>query len=52
MQQGRVRSELSYRARIFSMSNQQGFLDYLEQIGDAALKEVREHAHEFYGVEP
>jgi hypothetical protein len=51
LQQGRLRSELSYRAQIFSMSNQQDFLDYLKQLGDAASKEVQEFAHELYGVE-
>ena len=51
LQQGRLRSELSYKARIFSMSNQQDFLDYLKQLGDSAFKEVREFAHELYGVE-
>jgi hypothetical protein len=52
LQQGRLRSELSYKARIFSMSNQQDFLSYLKQLGEAASKEVRELAHELYGAEP
>jgi hypothetical protein len=51
LQQGRVRTELSYKARIFSMSHQQEFLDYLKGLGDSALKDVRELAHELYGVE-
>jgi hypothetical protein len=50
--QGRLRSELSYKARIFSMSNQQEFLDYLKGLRDSASKEVREFAHELYGAEP
>jgi hypothetical protein len=49
LQQGRLRSELNYKARIFSMSNQQEFLDYLKELGGAASKEVREFAHELYG---
>jgi hypothetical protein len=52
LQQGRLRSELSYKARIFSMSNQQEFLDYLKELGDSASKEVRVFAHELYGIEP
>jgi hypothetical protein len=52
LQQGRVPSELTYKARIFSMSNKQEFLDYLKGLGDAASQEVREFAHELYGAEP
>jgi hypothetical protein len=52
LQQGRLRSELNYKARIFSMRNQQEFLDYLNELGDSASKEVREFAHDLYGVEP
>jgi hypothetical protein len=51
LQQGRLRSELSYRARIFSMSNPQAFLDYLKALGDAASSEIRTFAHELYNVE-
>lgn len=52
LQQGRLRSELSYRARIFSMTNKQEFLDYLKALGDAASSEVRMFSHELYSVEP
>jgi hypothetical protein len=52
LQQGRLRSELSYKARIFSMGDQQDFLDYLKRLGDSASEEVRELAHELYGAEP
>jgi hypothetical protein len=52
LQQGRLRSELSYKARIFSMSNQQEFLEYLKELGGLASDEVREFAHELYGAEP
>ena len=52
LQQGRLRSELNYKARIFSMSNRQEFLDYLKELGDSASREVRDFAHELYGVEP
>ncbi|WP_201760252.1 hypothetical protein [Bradyrhizobium sp. AC87j1] len=51
LQQGRLRSELSFKARIFSMSNQQEFLDYLKQLGDSATDEVRQLANELYGAE-
>jgi len=52
LRQGRLRSEPNYKARIFSMSDQQGFLDYLEELGDSASKGIREFAHELYDVEP
>jgi hypothetical protein len=52
LQQGRVRSELSYKAKIFSMSNQREFLDYLNALGDSAPTKVREFAHELYDAEP
>jgi hypothetical protein len=52
LQQGRLRSELSYRARIFSMSNPREFLDYLVALGEAASSEVRLFAHELYHAEP
>ncbi|MGZ4988885.1 MAG: hypothetical protein ACXWBP_12625 [Limisphaerales bacterium] len=51
LRQGRLRSELSYKARIFSMSNQQEFLEYLKELGDSASGDVREFAHELYGAE-
>jgi hypothetical protein len=51
LQQGRLRYELSYKARIFSMNNQQEFLDYLKELGDSATNEVRGFAHELYGAE-
>ncbi|MDH2381447.1 hypothetical protein [Bradyrhizobium sp. CER78] len=51
LKQGRLRSDLNYKARIFSMSNKQEFLDYLEELADIASPEVRSCAHELYGVE-
>ncbi|MEY9354338.1 hypothetical protein ABIF65_006806 [Bradyrhizobium japonicum] len=51
LKQGRLRSELSYKARIFSMSDPQEFLDYLKGLGDAATADVREFAYELYGAE-
>jgi hypothetical protein len=51
LRQGRLRSELSYKARIFSLSDPQEFLDYLKSLGDSATENVRELAHELYGAE-
>jgi hypothetical protein len=51
LRQGRLRSELSYKARIFSLSDPQEFLDYLKSLGDSATENVSELAHELYGAE-
>jgi hypothetical protein len=51
LKQGRLRSELSYKALIFSLSDPQEFLDYLKSLGDSATEDVRELAHELYGAE-
>jgi hypothetical protein len=51
LKQGRLRTELSYKARIFSMADPQEFLDYLKDLGDSAPKDVQELAHELYGAE-
>ena len=51
LKQGRLRSELSFKARIFSLSAPQEFLDYLESLSDSTRPEVREFVQELYGVE-
>jgi hypothetical protein len=51
LRQGHLRSEISYKARIFSMSDQQELLDYLKELGDSAPMEVQELAQELYGAE-
>lgn len=50
--QGRLRSEISYRARIFSMNDKEEFMQYLRQLCDAASDEVRAFAHDLYGAQP
>ena len=51
LKQGRLRSGLSYKARIFSLSDPHEFLDYLKSLGDSATNDVREISHELYGAE-
>jgi hypothetical protein len=46
LKQGRLRSEVNYKARIFSLNDPQEFLDYLNSLGDSANEEVRALAHE------
>jgi hypothetical protein len=48
LQHGRLRSELQYRARIFSLSNPQEFLNYLDELSNGATKEVVDWAAELY----
>ncbi|WP_342710856.1 hypothetical protein AAFG13_00925 [Bradyrhizobium sp. B124] len=48
LRQGRLRDELNFKARIFSLSNPQEFLDYLKDLGDSATGDVRVLAHELY----
>jgi hypothetical protein len=51
LKQGRLRTELNYKARIFSMADPQEFLDNLSELGDSAPRDVQEFAHELYGAE-
>jgi hypothetical protein len=51
LKQGRLRSEISYKARIFSLSDPQEFLDYLQSLGNSATEHVRGLAHELYGAD-
>jgi hypothetical protein len=51
LKQGRLRSELIYKARVFSMGDPQEFLDYLKGLCDSAPGEIRQLAHKLYRVE-
>lgn len=51
LKQGRLRSELSFKARIFSLSAPMEFLDYLKNLSDSAPPEVCELAQSLYRVE-
>jgi hypothetical protein len=43
--------DLKYKARIFSLTNGQDFLEYLAEIEAATPSEVREQAARIYGAE-
>lgn len=43
--------DLQYKARIFSLSEPQGFLSYLDEIEQSTSEGVRLAAHRLYGVE-
>jgi hypothetical protein len=43
--------DLKHKARIFSLTNRQAFLDYLAEIEAATPPEVREQAARIYGIE-
>ena len=49
--QGRHRKELQYRARIFSLTNRDEFLDYLRAMEAEASDEVRSYAQIIYGLD-
>ena len=44
-------ADLNYKARVFSLSNGQAFLDYLAEMEAATLPEVRQQAARIYGVQ-
>jgi hypothetical protein len=46
-----LKSELSYRARIFSYANADAFLDYLRRLEAGASDEIRKYARRIYGVQ-
>jgi hypothetical protein len=48
LKQGRLRTELSYKARIFSMDDPQEFLRYLETLCNSTPSAVLERAEEIY----
>ena len=50
--QGRPAKELNYRARIFSLTNREEFLDYLRGLEAQANEEIRRHAQIMYGLDP
>ena len=49
--QGRPAKELTYRARIFSLTNREAFLEYLRELEAQASEEVRGHAQIIYGLD-
>jgi len=50
--QGRPGKELDFRARIFSLTNREEFLDYLRGLEAQATEEMRRYAQVIYGLEP
>ena len=50
--QGRPGRELDFRARIFSLTNRNEFLDYLRGLEMQADEEIRRHARIIYGLDP
>src|SRR3546814_3878870 len=50
--QGRPGKELNFRARIFSLTNRDEFLDYLRGLEAQADEKMRRHVQIIYGLEP
>ncbi|AMU94211.1 hypothetical protein AOA14_06275 [Sphingopyxis terrae subsp. terrae NBRC 15098] len=49
--QGRAGRELTYRSRIFSLSNRTEFLDYLRELNADATEETKRYARIIYGLD-
>jgi hypothetical protein len=50
LQQGRLRTELDLKAKIFSLNSQDEFLQYLNDLGETAATDVRAYANDIYGL--
>ena len=50
LQQGRLRTEIQLKAKIFSLNSKDDFLQYLRDLGDATSKNVHAYASEIYGL--
>src|SRR3546814_2306472 len=50
--QGRPGKELNFRARIFSLTNRDEFLDYLRGLEAHADEKMRRHVQIIYGLAP
>jgi hypothetical protein len=48
---GRLRADLTLKAKIFSLQTRDDFLRYLTDLADSAPKEVRDFAIELYGID-
>jgi hypothetical protein len=47
---GRLRADLTLKAKIFSLQSRDEFLQYMTDLAESATKEVRDFAKEIYGV--
>jgi len=50
LQQGRLRTELMYKAKIFSLSSADEFLQYLTDLGESAPTDVQSYSNEIYSA--
>jgi hypothetical protein len=47
---GRIRADLTLKAKVFSLRTRDDFLEYLNGLAESATQEVRDFAKEIYGV--
>jgi hypothetical protein len=47
---GRLRADLTLKAKIFSLQTRDEFLHYMTDLAESATKEVRDFAKKVYGV--
>jgi hypothetical protein len=50
LQQGRLKTELNFKAKIFSLNSRDEFLQYLAGLDESAAVDVRAYADEIYGL--
>jgi hypothetical protein len=50
LQQGRLKTELKFKAKIFSLTSHAEFLQYLTDLGASAPADVRRYADDIYGL--
>jgi hypothetical protein len=49
LKQGRLRTELTYKAKVFSLNSPNDFLGYLEDICNSTPENIRVSADDIYG---
>jgi len=50
LQHGRLKTDLEFKAKIFSLNSRDAFLQYLADLGDSATVDIRRYANDIYGL--
>jgi hypothetical protein len=50
LQQGRLKTDLEFKAKIFSLNSRDAFLQYLAELGDSTTADVRRYTNDIYGL--
>jgi hypothetical protein len=49
-QQGRLKTDLEFKAKIFSLNSRDALLQYLAELGDSTTADVRRYTNDIYGL--